>query len=57
MPVGLPYGGLNVPLGIEHLQQLGVKYFLASSATVEQAASGADPALTQIASTGPWDTS
>ena len=54
--VGLPYGGLNVPLGIEHLQQLGVKYFLASSATVEQAAS-ADPALTQIASTGPWDTS
>ena len=33
-----------------------MKYFLASSATVEQAAS-ADPALTQIASTGPWDTS
>ena len=29
--VGLPYGGLNVALGIQHLQQLGVRYFLASS--------------------------
>jgi hypothetical protein len=54
--VGLPYGGLDVPLGIEHLQQLGVRYFLASSSTVEQAAA-ADPALTQVASTGPWSTS
>ena len=54
--VGLPYGGLNVPLGIEHLQQLGVRYFLASSTTVEQAAA-ADPALTEVASTGPWNTS
>jgi hypothetical protein len=53
--VGLPYGGLDVPLGIEHLQQLGVRYFLASSTTVEQAAA-ADPALTQVASTGPWST-
>jgi hypothetical protein len=53
---GLPYGGLNVPLGIEHLQQLGVRYFLASSNTVEQAAS-ADPSVTEVASTGPWSTS
>jgi hypothetical protein len=53
--VGLPYGGLNVPLGIEHLQQLGVKYFLASSTTVEEAAA-VDPDLTEIASTGPWST-
>jgi hypothetical protein len=53
---GLPYAGLNVPLGIEHLQQLGVRYFLASSATVEQAAA-ADPSLTQVASSGPWNTS
>ena len=35
--VGLPYGGLNVALGIEHLQQLGVRYFLASSTTTERA--------------------
>jgi 6-pyruvoyl-tetrahydropterin synthase related domain len=54
--VGLPYGGLNVPLGIEHLQQLGVRYLLASSTTVEQAAA-ADPNVTQVASTGPWSTS
>ena len=50
------YVGLNVPLGIEHLQLLGVRYFLASSATVE-AAAAADPNLTQVASTGPWNTS
>ncbi|MGH9079267.1 MAG: hypothetical protein ACRDYE_04150, partial [Acidimicrobiales bacterium] len=54
--VGLPYGGLNVPLGIEHLQQLGVRYFLASSSTVEQAAA-ADPSVSEVASTGPWNTS
>jgi hypothetical protein len=54
--VGLPYGGLNVPLGIEHLQQLGVRYFLAASTTVESAAA-ADPNLTEVASTGPWNTS
>ncbi|HEX3839760.1 MAG TPA: hypothetical protein VHU85_03105 [Acidimicrobiales bacterium] len=53
--VGLPYGGLNVPLGIEHLQQLGVRYFLASSATTERAAA-ADPSLTEVASSGPWHT-
>jgi hypothetical protein len=54
--VGLPYGGLNIPLGIEHLQQMGVKYFLAASTTVETAAA-ADPDLTEVASTGPWRTS
>jgi len=53
---GLHYAGLNVPLGVEHLQQLGVRYFLASSTTVEQAAD-ADPALTEVASNGPWNTS
>ena len=30
-PDGLDYGGLDVPLGIQHLQLLGVKYFMASS--------------------------
>jgi hypothetical protein len=54
--VGLPYGGLDVPLGIEHLQQMGVRYFLASSTTVETAAAN-DPNLTEVASTGPWNTS
>jgi hypothetical protein len=50
------YMGLNVPLGIEHLQLLGVRYFLASSTTVETAAD-ADPNLTEVASSGPWNTS
>jgi hypothetical protein len=54
--VGLPYSGLDVPLGIEHLQQLGVRYLLASSTTVEQAAA-ADPNATLVASSGPWNTS
>ena len=54
--VGLPYGGLNVTLGIAHLQQLGVRYLLASSASVEQAAA-ADPNATLVDSSGPWNTS
>jgi hypothetical protein len=54
--VGLDYSSLNVPAGIQHLQLLGVKYFMASSPTV-QAAAAADPALTQVASTGPWTSS
>ena len=54
--VGLDYGGLNVPLGIEHLQQLGVRYFMASSPAVQQAAD-VDPNATLIASNGPWRTS
>ncbi len=45
--VGLPYGGLNVPLGIEHLQLMGVRYLLASSTTVQDAVA-ADPAATLI---------
>jgi hypothetical protein len=53
--VGLPYGPLDVPLGIEHLQLLGVRYFMAFSPQVQQAAS-ADPSLRLVASTGPWRT-
>ncbi len=51
----IAYGGLDVVLGIEHLQLLGVRYLLASSATVEQAAA-ADPNATEVASSGPWAT-
>ncbi len=53
--VGLPYGGLDVPLGIEHLQLMGVRYLLASSTTVQDAAA-ADPNATLVGSTGPWST-
>jgi hypothetical protein len=52
---GLEYGGLDVQLGIQHLQLLGVKYFMASSEVVEQAANS-DPALERIATSGPWHT-
>jgi hypothetical protein len=51
--VGLPYGPLDVPLGIEHLQLLGVRYFMAFSPQVQQEAA-ADPSLRLVASTGPW---
>jgi len=53
--VGLRYGPTNVALGVEHLQLLGVRYFLASSPSVQQAAD-ADPALTLVGTTGPWHT-
>ena len=51
--VGLDYTALNVPAGIQHLQLLGVRYFMASSPQVEAAAS-ADPSLIEVAKTGPW---
>ena len=51
--VGLPYGPLNVTLGVQHLQLLGVKYFMAETPAVEQQAN-ADPALRLIARSGPW---
>jgi hypothetical protein len=53
--VGLPYKGLDVTEGVQHLQLLGVKYFMASSASVEAAAK-ADPALKLVATSGPWRT-
>jgi hypothetical protein len=52
---GLPYGPVNIPLGIEHLQLLGVRYFMAFSHEVVDAAE-VDPSLRLIASTGPWST-
>lgn len=54
--VGLPYGPLDVPLGVEHLQLLGVRYFMAFSPQVV-AAANADPTLRLVAHTGPWTSS
>ncbi len=51
--VGLPYPPLQVTQGIEHLQMLGVRYFMASSKVV-RAAAAKDPALTLVARSGPW---
>ena len=53
--VGLPYAGLDVALGIRHLQEMGVQYLLTSSTTVQQAVA-ADPSATLVGSTGPWST-
>ncbi len=47
--------GLDVALGIRHLQQMGVQYLLTSSTTVQQAVA-ADPNATLVGSTGPWST-
>ncbi len=51
--VGLPYGPADVALGVQHLQLLGVKYFLAETPEVEQQAA-ADPSLQLVAKSGPW---
>jgi hypothetical protein len=53
--VGLPYAQTqgNVALGVQHLQLLGVKYFLAESPQIEQQAN-ANPSLQLVAKTGPW---
>jgi hypothetical protein len=53
--VGLPYAETqgNVAIGVQHLQLLGVKYFMAESPQIEQQAS-ANPSLQLVAKTGPW---
>ncbi|MGB8197687.1 MAG: hypothetical protein WCF25_11850 [Acidimicrobiales bacterium] len=51
--VGLPYGGLDVYLGVEHLQMLGVRYYMAFSPSVIAQANN-DPELTLIAKTKKW---
>lgn len=51
--VGLPYTGVDIAAGVEHLQMLGVRYLMLSSpATKAQAVS--NPSLTLIATSGPW---
>jgi hypothetical protein len=49
----LPYGELDVDLGVTHLQLLGVKYYMAfSESAVAQAAANSN--LTEVATTGNW---
>ncbi|MCL4421910.1 MAG: hypothetical protein M1115_01855, partial [Actinobacteria bacterium] len=52
--VGLPYGPLDVAEGVRHLQILGVRYYMACTTAAQQQAS-ADPALSLIATSGPWE--
>jgi hypothetical protein len=51
--VGLNYGSLNVYRGVQHLQMLGVKYYMAFSPSVIAQASS-DPALQLVATTRAW---
>ena len=49
----LPYSALNVAQGVGHLQDLGVRYYMAfTDEAVVQAQ--ADPRLTELATSGPW---
>ncbi|MEO7428064.1 MAG: hypothetical protein ABIY48_01655 [Acidimicrobiales bacterium] len=49
----LPYDGFNIDDGVQHLQLMGVRYYLATSVQAITAAR-AHPALEEIATSGPW---
>ncbi|MBU6495130.1 MAG: hypothetical protein KGR42_01765 [Acidobacteria bacterium] len=51
--VGLPYGTLNVTEGVQHLQMLGVRYFIAFSPSV-LAQAAHDPSLVPLTTTRHW---
>lgn len=51
--VGLSYGGVDVALGIEHLQLLGVKYYFAYTPAII-AAADKNPNLVPIATSTAW---
>jgi hypothetical protein len=49
----LPYGGFDITKGVDHLQMMGVRYYMATSENaISQARS--NPELTEIAASGPW---
>ena len=49
----LPYRNFDIDAGIEHLQLLGVRYYLAFSDQAV-AAAAEHPDLTEVATSGPW---
>ncbi|MDE0805256.1 MAG: hypothetical protein OSA99_18280 [Acidimicrobiales bacterium] len=49
----LPYRDLDLDAGVEHLQLMGVKYYMARSAEANAAAS-IHVDLTEVAASGPW---
>ncbi|HKY65143.1 MAG TPA: hypothetical protein VJM49_02190, partial [Acidimicrobiales bacterium] len=49
----LPYGSFDITKGVDHLQMMGVKYYMATSANaIAQART--NPELTEVAQSGPW---
>ena len=49
----MPYGGFDIARGVQHMQLMGVRYYMATTQQAIQAAN-TQPALTQIATSGPW---
>jgi len=49
----LPYGTFDITKGVDHLQMMGVRYYMATSPNAIGAARG-NPELTEVASSGPW---
>ena len=49
----LPYGSFDIDKGVRHLQLMGVRYYLATSAQATTAAR-AHPDLTELTTSGPW---
>ncbi|CAN5490449.1 hypothetical protein BH20ACT2_BH20ACT2_17740 [soil metagenome] len=50
----LPYAGFDIDLGVQHLQLMGVRYYLALTPEAKAAAQEHDE-LTEVASSGPWE--
>jgi hypothetical protein len=50
---GLPYAGFDLDQGVDHLQMMGVRYYLATSVQATTAARD-HPDLTEVAASGPW---
>jgi hypothetical protein len=50
----MPYGGFDIDRGVQHLQLMGVRYYMATSPQAIQEADG-HPDLTEIATSGPWE--
>jgi hypothetical protein len=49
----LPYRGFDITKGVDHLQMMGVRYYMATSENAINQARG-NPDLTEIAESGPW---
>lgn len=49
----LPYDGFDLDEGVQHLQLLGIRYYMATSVQAVTAARQ-NPDLTEIATSGPW---
>lgn len=50
----LPYAGMNLRAAVQHMQLLGVKYYLADT-DATKAAAASEPGLTLLATSGPWE--